>query len=167
MKVIQSNENGTQEEYEGRATSAGAADAGHFPVLNPAGKIDQTMMPDGVGQDIVQLTSAEALSEGDYIYINSAGAAARADATSIAKKAIGFATESVVSGAPVKVQFDDSNTALSGLTPGATYYLSASTPGGVTTTAPTAAGQIVQSVGVALNATTIHSDIQSQPVIRA
>jgi hypothetical protein len=62
------------------------------------------------------------------------------------------------------VFFDDSNTALTGLTPGLTYYLSV-TSGGVTTTPTTTTGQIVQEVGFAVSATTLRVNIQ-EPIIR-
>lgn len=166
-KLIEQKDNGDQQEYTGVETSAGAASAGEFPTLNPAGKLDPSLMPDGVGADIVSISAAESISAGDYIYVTSAGEVAKADASDIAKKAIGFAIESAAASAAVKVQFDDSNTFLSGLTPGAVYFLSDATAGAVTTTAPTASGAIVQQVGVALNATTIHSDISATPVIRA
>lgn len=166
-KLIESKPDGTQPEYIAPTVSAGASSAGEIPALDASGKLDVTMMPDGVGADIKSFTTAEAISAGDYIYITAAGELAKADATSIVKKAIGFAIEAAASGAACKIQFDDTNSNLSGLTPGAVYYLSDSTAGSLTTTAPTAAGSIVQQVGVALSATQLHSDISSTPVIRA
>jgi hypothetical protein len=43
---------------------------------------------------------------------------------------------------------------MSGLTPGAKYFL-ATTAGGVSATAPSGSGNVVQPVGVAINATTL------------
>lgn len=166
-KLIQQNTDGTQEEYAGVTESEGAVSAGQFPTLDLTGKLDPTTLPDGVGADILTKTASEAVSSGDYIYVQPSGEIAKADATSQAKKAIGFAIEAGASGAQVKIQFDDSNANLSGLTPGTVYYLSATTAGAVTDTAPTDAGHIVQSIGTALDATTIHSDIAAQPVTRA
>lgn len=50
----------------------------------------------------------------------------------------------------------------SGLTPGARYYLDASTPGAITTTAPTGAVM----VGIAKSATTLWVDVDAMPVVR-
>ena len=163
-KLINLNTNGTQVEYSGVTTSAGAGSVGEIPALDSAGKLDATMMPVGFGQDAVTATAAEILAAGDLVYFNGTGGVLKADATAIAKQARGYVTTAVANAAPATVFFDDSNTALSALTPGATYYLSA-TPGVVTTTAPTIAGQIVQEVGFASSATTLRVNIQ-EPIIR-
>lgn len=167
VKLIKKNVDGTQQEYLGADASNGAPDAGEFVKLNAAGKLDETMMPDGVGADQLSMVASEAVTAGDYLYITASGEVAKADASIIAKKAVCFATESVAAMSPVKVKFDDTNTFVAGLTPGVVYFLSDATAGDVTDTAPTTAGSIVQQVGVALNATTIHSDIAAVPVIRA
>jgi hypothetical protein len=51
-----------------------------------------------------------------------------------------------------------------GLTPGAAYYLSEATPGGLTTTAPTSGGDFVVRVGLAISATAL--DISIMPPIK-
>jgi hypothetical protein len=51
-----------------------------------------------------------------------------------------------------------------GLTPGAVYYLSASTAGQLTTNAPTTAGQFVVRIGLALSSTEL--DISIEPPIK-
>jgi hypothetical protein len=51
-----------------------------------------------------------------------------------------------------------------GLTPGAAYYLSASTAGQLTTNAPTTAGQFVVRIGLALSSTEL--DISIAPPIK-
>lgn len=164
-KLIQQNTDGTKSEYAGKITSAGASDSGEFVVLDSAGKIDQSMMPNGVGADAVTLVAGEALVAGNFVYINGSGQVMKADATAIGKKAVGYVLTSVPNAANATVYFDESNTALTGLTPGSTYYLSP-TAGIATTTAPTAAGQIVQELGVATSATSIHVSIKG-PIIRA
>jgi len=55
---------------------------------------------------------------------------------------------------------------LSGLTPGSDLYLSPTTPGRVTDVVPTGAGQVVQGVGVAINATTLNFE-PAEPIVRA
>lgn len=163
-KLINLNTNGTQVEYSGIITSLGATSAGEIPALDSAGKLDITTMPVGFGQDAVTAVAAEALSAGDLVYFNASGAVLKADATAIAKQARGYVTVAVANAANATVFFDDSNTALTGLTPGLTYYLSV-TSGGVTSTPTTTSGQIVQEIGFAASATTLRVNIQ-EPIIR-
>lgn len=164
-KLINVNANGTQQEYSGITTSAGAGSSGEVPVLDGTGKLDTTFMPVGIGADSVTATAGEALSAGDMVYFNGTGQVLKADATSITKAARGYVISAVSNGASATVYFDDSNTGLSGLTAGSTYYLSA-TPGASTTTAPTTSGHIVQEVGFATSATNLRVNIQ-EPIIRA
>lgn len=164
-KLINSNTNGTQTEYSGVTTSAGAGSSGEIPALDSSGRLDATMMPTGFGQDAVTATAAEALSAGDFVYFNGSGGVLKADATAIAKQARGYVISAVANAASATVFFDDSNTALTGLTPGSTYYLSV-TSGGVTLTPTTTAGQIVQEIGFASSATNLRVNIQ-EPIIRA
>lgn len=164
-KIIKLNTNGTQQEYVGITTSAGAGSSGEFPILDGSGKLDVTFLPTGIGQDAVTATAGENLSAGDLVYFNGSGQVLKADATAIAKAARGYVISAVTSGNPATVYFDDSNTAVTGLTPGSTYYLSA-TAGGVTTTPTTTVGQIVQEIGFATLATNLRVNIQ-EPIIRA
>lgn len=164
-KLINVNSNGTQQEYSGITTSAGAGSSGEIPALDGSGKLDTSFMPVGIGADAVTATAGEALSAGDMVYFNGTGQVLKADATSITKAARGYVISAVSNAATATVYFDDSNTGLSGLTAGSTYYLSA-TPGAVTTTAPTTSGQIVQEVGFATSATNLRVNIQ-EPIIRA
>jgi hypothetical protein len=163
-KLINLNTNGTQVEYSGVTTSAGAGSSGEFPALDSAGRLDTTMMPVGFGQDAIAATAAEALAAGDFVYFNGSGGVLKADATAIAKQARGYVLTAVLNAAEATVYFDDSNTSLTGLTPGATYYLSVAS-GTITTTAPTASGQIVQEIGFASSATNLRVNIQ-EPIIR-
>lgn len=163
-KLQQINTNGTKQEYAGKATSSGAGDAGEFMILGPDGKADITFMPNGVAADAVSATAGEALAAGDFVYITNTGTVMKADATVIAKAARGYTLVSVLNAALATIYFDESNSALSAMTPGATYYLS-TTPGAVTTTAPTGTGNIVQEIGFASSATNLHVNIK-EPVIR-
>lgn len=164
-KVIQISSTGAQSEYSGKASSAGSGDAGEFPVLDGSGKLDVTFMPNGVGADTVTLVAGEALAAGDFVYVLAAGTVMKADATTFAKRAMGYVIASVLNGGNATVYFDESNTGLSGLTPGSTYYLSA-TPGVATLTAPTTSGQYVQELGIATSATSLHINIKV-PILRA
>jgi hypothetical protein len=165
-KLVQSNSNGTKQEYAGLNASAGAGSAGEFIIADAGGKLDPTFLPNGVGADAITATAGEALSAGDFVYINGTGNAVKADATAIGKKAHGYVLAAVANAASATIYFDESNNGLTGLTPGATYYLSA-TAGAATTTAPTTSGQIVQTLGVATSATSLHVNIEQQPVTRA
>jgi len=60
---------------------------------------------------------------------------------------------------------ESTNTQLSGATPG-NVFLSASVPGGFTSTAPSTAGHVVQRLGVATSATTVNFE-PSQPIVLA
>lgn len=164
-KLRKVNSDGTEEEYSGVSASTGATEAGDFVALASNGKLDPSLFPENIGADVLNFTSGEALAAGDFIYIESAGTIAKADATVVAKKAVGYVKSSVASGVAVNVYFDDSNDSLTALTPGTTYYLDV-TAGSVTATPPTATGNILQELGIAVNATTIHVNIK-KPVIRA
>lgn len=145
------------------ATSAGAGDAAKVVQLDGAGRIDSTMMPVGIGADTATVTTTEALSAGDFVNIwNSTGAKARkADATVAGKEAHGFVLAAVGNGASATVYFEGTNTAVTGQTPGPVFL--ATTAGGATSTAPSAAGNVVQRIGFATSATSIN--FQSQPPI--
>ena len=137
-------------------TSSGAADANKIPQLDAAGKLDASMLPTGFGDEVQSIPASEALTAGDYVNIWNDGGTARvrkAVATGVATRAHGFVLESVASGANGDVYFEGTNTAISGATPG-DLFLSATTPGGFTSVAPTASTQVVQLIGLATSATT-------------
>lgn len=153
------------------STSAGAGDSGKLPELNASGRLDESMMPPGIGADTKSIEASEALAAGDYVTIHdSSGAKVRkADASDgIAGQAHGFVRDNVTSGNNATVYFEGPNDALTGLTPGVTYVLSHSTPGGVLplSGATTTAGHILQVVGVAVDAAEVNTEI-AKPVLRA
>lgn len=140
----------------GVTTSAGAGDASKVVALDAAGRIDSTMMPVGIGADTATITTSEALSAGDLINIhNSTGAKVRkADATTAGKEAHGFVMAGFGSATSATVYFEGTNTGVTGLTPGPQFL--STTPGLATATAPSAAGNIVQRVGIASAATALN-----------
>lgn len=164
-RLINLNTNGTQQEYSGIDSSAGSGSADEIPRLDSNGKLDITFMPTGFGQDAVSATAGEALSAGDFVYFSGTGTVLKADATAIAKQARGYVNSSVSNGGTATVFFDDTNTGKTGLTPGATYFLDHSTPGGITTTPTTTTGHIVQQVGFASSSTALRVNIQ-EPIVR-
>ena len=146
--------------------SAGAGDANKIIETNGSGKLDTTFLPAGVGNDSKSMTTGEALSAGNLVYISGTGTVLKADANAVAKAALGYVTASAASGAAVTVFFEGTISGLTGLTPGAAYFLSDTITGGVTLTIPTAAGDIVQVVGYAVSATELTFEPQA-PIVRA
>lgn len=147
-------------------SSAGSGDDGKIVALDSSGKLDVSVMPVGIGADTKTLAASENLSAGDLVNVwNDSGTAKvrKADASSTAKRAHGFVLSAVTSGNNATVYMEGTVTGLSSLTLGGNYFLSGSTAGAITTTAPSTAGHIVQQVGVALSATELSFEPQ-QPV---
>lgn len=136
--------------------SAGAGDTGKIPRLDASGRIDNTVLPVGVGADTAAITTSEAIASGDFVNIwNSTGAKCRkADATVAGKQAMGFVLVGVGSGAVATVYFEGTNTAVTGQTPGPLFL--STTAGLATSTAPSATGNVVQRIGFATAATAMN-----------
>jgi hypothetical protein len=151
------NNAGQLTEKSANQSSAGAGDAGKIPALDSSGRLDSSMMPVGVEIETETITASEALSAGDFVNIwNSTGLKVRkADATAAGKEANGFVLASVSNGAAATVYRKGFNTSVSGLTVGTKYFLH-TTAGGLTSTAPSASGNVVQPMGVADAATSIY-----------
>ena len=101
------NNAGTITEVASLQSSAGAGDAGKIPALDAAGRLDNSMMPSGIGADTASVTSSENLAAGDLVNIwNSTGAKVRkADATTAGKEAHGFVLSAVTSPAAATVRW--------------------------------------------------------------
>lgn len=162
-----SNNSGTLTEVAAVQASAGAGDAGKIVALDSTGHLDSTIMPTGIGADTATFTASEALAAGDLVNIwNSTGAKARkADGSTSGKEAMGFVLAAVSNGGTATVYFEGTNTQVTGLTPGP-LFLSATTPGACTSTAPTGSGQVVQRVGFAIGATAMNAQFLA-PVVLA
>lgn len=146
---------GVPADTNANVTSAGAGDAGRIVKLDASGKLDMTLLPAGLGSETRSMQASEALAAGDLVNIwNSGGPRMRkADATSAGKEAHGFVLSAIASGASGTLYPEENVVSgLSGLTPGARQFLSA-TAGGRTETVPATGGQVAQIVGVALSAT--------------
>jgi hypothetical protein len=158
------NNAGTITEKAAIVTSAGAGDTGKIPALDASGRLDNSVMPSGIGADTAAITASEALAAGDLVNIwNSTGAKVRkADASVAGKEAHGFVLAAVSSSATATVYFEGTDTQVTGLTPGV-QFLSAATPGAATGTAPSASGNVVQRVGFATAATALN--FQSMPPV--
>lgn len=136
--------------------STGNADAARIVQTNGVGRLDQSLLPEGIGADTFTSTAAGALTAGDAVYITAAGTIARASAAAGGNKAIGFVLVASAAAAAATIYFEGRNTALTGLTPGARYYLSDATPGGVTNAAVSGAGKLHQYLGSAVTATSLN-----------
>ena len=136
-------------------TSAGVADEGKIPALDATGKLDATLLPDGVAggtETIVTLTAVVALAAGQLVYVNSSGQAALSEVSGGTKHhAHGFVNTAIASGASGEVSFSGVVDGLTGLTTGTEYFIDAA--GGITATAPSASDTIYQKIGVAISAT--------------
>jgi hypothetical protein len=158
--------NGKLTQVQATVTSAGAANDGDVVALDSAGKLDISVLPTGLGPDVALIVASENLAAGSYINIyNNAGTVnVRLADNSNSRDAHGFVKTSVTSGNNATVYFEGDNDDLSSLTIGARYYLS--TAGAATATAPVSpAAQISQFLGIAINATTINTDIDDCVVL--
>lgn len=158
---------GVLTQIEALVTSAGAGDAGKLVALDGAGKLDSSVMPTGIGADTATIQASEDLAAGDVVNIHDAtGARVRKADASNGRRVDGFVLSSVTSGQNATVYFEGAITGLTGLTVGATYYLSGASAGTVTSTAPSTATHIVQEVGRAVSSSRIAFEPQ-QPVTLA
>lgn len=145
------------------------------PMVIISGQLQQLPAGDSIDGpvsevDIVPLTNASGSSAaiGRFVYPSGSGnfnlAQANAAATrnvigairdtAIANNAVGnIQTDGVLT--LTAAQWAAVSGETNGLTPGAIYYLSATTAGAITSTAPSTAGQYVVQVGMALSATTL------------
>ena len=168
-KIVALNEDGVLDStiVNSTDTSTGAGDAGKVAALDGAGRLSSTMMPAGFGDDTVIVVASEALSAGNVVNIwNDAGTpkVRKADATTAGKEAHGFVLEAVSSGANATVYFEGQNTSVSGLSAGPVFL--STTAGGVTNTAPSGSGNVVQRVGFATSATAINFQ-SNDPIVLA
>lgn len=145
---------GKYKEYVALDSSAGAGSAGNLVALDAGGKINTNMMPAGIGPESVEITAAEALAQWDIvnIYLDVATLKARKADAGVNKYVAHAYCPAAIDNAATGNVYTDGLMTLSGMTPGADQYLSA-TPGERTETPVTGAGKINQKVGWAMSAT--------------
>lgn len=163
-KYVSVQTNGSYKEVHGLTTSIGATDAYKIVQTNAAGTIDVTLLPTGIGAETQSILASENLSAGNVVEVYSnAGTpnVRKADASS-GRLAKGFVLASVTSGQNATVYFEGTVTGLTGLTPGDKLFLSASSAGTVTATAPTTAAHYVQPVGFAMSTTSFSFSVQPE-----
>ena len=166
-RPIEIDANGNLKEIVPLAASAGVADANKLVQTDSNGLLDPSFFPAGFGDDVENMPSFVNLAAGEFvnIFLDTGVAKARlADASDISTRADGFVLDGVTAPAAVNVYRRGLNNALAGLTIGSRYFLS-TTPGDVTTTAPSGDGEIVQEIGVATTATAIDFE-RTRPVIK-
>lgn len=159
--------NGVLTEIFGVQTSAGAGNAGDLVSLDDSGRIDGSMMPVGIGADTATISASETLAAGDWVNVwNDSGSprVRKADATTAGKEAHGFVLAAVSSGNNATVYFEGTNTQVTGQTPGPVYLQTTAGAGGATI--PSASGNVVQQIGVAVSATAVNFE-RSTPVVLA
>lgn len=158
----------TYNDTEGKETladainsSSGSGDANKIIKTNSSGVLDDTMLPSGVGREIMTLPATENLSSGDWINIYDATgtmSCRKADAAT-AKPAHGFVLAAVTSGNTATIyMMGQKNTGKADLTGGTVYFLSSVTPGGEATAPVFTSGYIVQRLGIAPAADTVLSE---------
>lgn len=102
-------------------------------------------------------TAGEALSANDLIYVSASGTIMKADANTAAKAAVGFVPNAISNAASGTVVFHDGKITTTGLTLGAKYFLSNTTPGAFATygSLTYGANDIQQCVGIAESTTVL------------
>lgn len=155
-KYLKIGTSGLPIEQAASDASAGVGDAGKIVALDSSGKLDTTMLPAGVGQNVSLLPASEALTAGDWVNVhdNAGTANVRKADNSNGRRAHGFVRAPVSAAATATVYGPgELNDQLTALTLGGEYFLD--TAGSETSVVPTAAASIVQGVGVAESATAI------------
>lgn len=153
-------EGGKKKRNDALEVSAGAGDAGKIVKLDSTGRLDNSLLPVGIGADTKMLEAFEALAAGDFVNIFDDGGTPKvrkADASN-GRDANGFVLSAVTSGAQATIYFEGANNQLSGLTLGARLYLG--TSGQVTETPNTTTGQLHQYLGVACGATEMNIEME-------
>ncbi len=151
--------------------------ASRKPLVLVSGEIQQLQAGDTLNAaisevDVVSLINNEASGThviGNLVYISSAGNGKKAVANAAGTKdAFAMATATVANAATGTYQtegtIDLTSWAGGALSPGVPYYLDPATAGGMTTTAPTTAGQYVVRVGIAESTVLFHISIE-RPIL--
>lgn len=157
--------NGVKTLFTAIASSAGVGDASKILMTDTAGRLSVTFMPVGIGPTTSSAVAFEALAAGDNVNIFDVAGVAncrKADCTN-GRSANGFVLSAFASSAAVTIYSSGINTARTGLTAGILYFLS--TAGGVSTSAPSASGSIVQEIGVASTSTSLAFDYDAPTTI--
>lgn len=158
--------NGATTQVPAATTSAGSSSAYQVAALGASGTLDISMMPTGIGANVVSAVASANLTAGMMVnYYSNAGVLTvrPADSTAVGSEANGYVIAGFASGATATVYVGGGTlSGLTGLVVGTTYYLG--TVGAATATAPATAGNIVQYVGKAVSTTALEFQPALQPV---
>lgn len=135
-------------------------EAGKIIATDADGKLDMSFMPVGIGSETDSIAAdTGGVASGNVINLyNKAGTitARKADATAAGKQAHGFVLANITVGNPATIHRPGQTiTGLTGLTEGSEYFLH-TTAGAITAdVSGFVAGNVIQSVGIAISATTL------------
>lgn len=148
------------------------------PLVITNGQIEQLQSGDSIASpELISMTNANAGSMviGNPVFCSVAGSVDKARAnTANASNVIGFCADvSVSTGNPAAIQLDGVLAATTGqwdavagtsggLAAGTIYYLSESTAGAITSTAPSTTGQYVVELGIAISTTELRINIRQK-----
>lgn len=147
---------------EATVVSTGVGEAGDILALGPDGKIDDSVLPVGVGPDVKVVEATEALTAGDYVNIfDDAGTPkVRLADNSNGREAHGFVLAAYAITELAAVLFEGSNTAAPVALTGQRAYLGSA---GAAITTPldpaTDAGKIHQLLGSYVDVNEVNTDI--------
>jgi hypothetical protein len=165
-KFLTRDNTGRQKLVSGVSSSGGVV-TGNEVVALTGGVISPTLLPPGVEIQVKEYVTSEALSAGDFVNIwsdSGTDKARKADAGNN-RPAMGFVLAGVSSGAIASVFNKGENNQVTGLTTGVSYFLSATTPGGVSATPPSTTGKIIQFLGKAMSANSIAFELDEETLI--
>jgi hypothetical protein len=115
-----------------------------------------------VASSFAPFVAIGAIAANDTVYLSGTGSVSKGNVSGggAPSQIIGVATQTVVHGATVLIQFDGARTGFAGLTPGARYFADPSVLGGVTTTTPATPGATIVQMGYARTAVSLGINIQ-------
>lgn len=130
------------------ATSAGAGDANKIVATTATGRLDPSLMPSGIGADTSTLPATEAIAAGSYVnlWLNSGTPSMRLADNSNNRPANGFVLTAVANAATGTVYRTGRNTGDTSAL--GARYLGTAGQSIAAAALPTAAGSIVQLLGV-------------------
>lgn len=143
--------NGTEKLVKGISTSAGATDANKLISTDSAGRLPVSMVPNGLEIQSISATASEALADGDLVnfWMDGTDRKMRKADASNGRPAHAFVEgAAIASGVAGDAFRSGRNSGQTGFNSGAALYLSATTAGKATATAPAFTdGYIIQTVG--------------------
>ncbi len=158
---------GREAMVEATVVSSGAADAGEIVALGSNGKIDVTILPDGVGPLVVTAVASEDLAAGKFIniFLDLGVEKLRLADSSNDRPAHGFVKDAFLTGATATAYLRTGiNDDLTGMTIGKRQYLS--TGGGRKETPPVLPTDAIhQFLGIAKSATVLVVDVEDEIVL--